>query len=385
MGQAGAAQAIFEEQPSIHEFLNLCTEIDIAQHPQAQRWGLALLKDGDFQERWRLAKIFPKLGEAAIAPVLEIAEDPQQDVELRWFAIRILGQYKEPQAIARLIVLLDDCREEFLAEEIMRALVELQEAATDYVLPLLAQAETRLLAVRALCKIRYPNVVEPLLSVVHDDNPDIRALSIETLGSFRHYRIFTVLIGALKDPASSVRLEAVNALGFWANYAEKELILCHVQPLLHDINLEVCRQASFTLSRLQIPEAATAIATVLQQSTTPLALQVEFVQALAWIDDPSSLDYLAQTLKTAGDNLTLAILKVMGRITEAPRKKQGAYILLDFWQRQKLRDSACRQAFVYTLGQLQQRESGHLLEQLSEDTDESIRLHAIAALRKLTT
>lgn len=385
MGQAGTPQATIDRPPSVHEFLNLCAEVDVADHAHAQQWGLALLRQGDFQERWRIAKVFPKLGKAAIAPILNIAEDPQQDVELRWFAIRILGQYKEPQAIARLIVLLDDCREEFLAEEIMRALVELQEAATDYVLPLLTQTETRLLAVRALCKIRYPNVVEPLLGVVQDANPEIRALAIETLSSFRHHRIFAVLLEALKDPVSKVRLEAVSALGFWANYAEREWIFQYVQPLLYDLNLEVCRQAALTLSRLQTPEAAAAIAEVLRQPTTPLALQMEFVQALAWIDDPSSLDYLAQSLTTAGENLTLTILKVMGRITEAPRKKQGAYILLDFWQRQPLRDPACRQAFVYTLGQLQQRESGYLLEQLSGDIDESIRLHAIAALRKLTT
>jgi len=385
MGQAGTPQAIIDGPPSIHEFLNLCAEVDIADHAHAQQWGLALLMQGDFQERWRIAKVLPKLGKAAIAPILKIAEDPRQDVELRWFAIRILGQYQDPQAIARLVVLLDDCREEFLAEEIMRALVALQAAATDYVLPLLAQPETRLLAVRALSKIRYPNVVEPLLGVVQDANPEIRALAIETLGSFRHHRIFTVLVAALKDPASAVRLEAVSALGFWAHYAEREWIFQYVQPLLYDINLEVCRQAALTLSRLQTPEAATAIAIVLNQSTTPLSLQVELVQALAWIDDPSSLNYLSKSLKTAGENLTLAILKVMGRVTEAPRQKQGACILLDFWQQQPLRDPACRQAFVYTLGQLQQRESGHLLEQLSEDTDASIRLHAIAALRKLTT
>lgn len=334
MGQAGTSQAIADRQPSVHEFLNLCAEVNIADHTQAQQWGLALLKQGDFQERWRIAKVFPKLGKSVIAPILEIAEDPRQDVELRWFAIRILGQYREPEAIARLIVLLDNCQEEFLAEEIMRALVELQEAATDYVLPLLAQTETRLLAVRALCKIRYPNVVEPLLGVVQDENPEIRAIAIETLGSFRHHRIFTVLIESLQDPASVVRLEAVSALGFWANYADRAWILQYVQPLLHDINLEVCRQAALTLSRLQTPEAATAIAEVLSQPTTPLSLQIELIKALAWIDDPSSLDYLAQSLNIAKENLILTILKVMGRITEAPRKKQGAYILLDFWQRQ---------------------------------------------------
>lgn len=384
MGQVGAAQAIAERQPTIDEFIHLCTEIDISQHPQAQAWGLNLLQDADFQDRWRLAKVFHRLGKEAIAPLLELAENPQVDTELRWFAIRILGQYEDAQAIARLILLLDHCEEDFLSEEIMRALVQLQETATDYLLPLLEQEDTRLLAVKALCKIRYPNIVDPLLSVVQDAHVEVRALAIEALSSFRHPNIFGVLLAALRDPASPVRLEAVIGLGFWAGCTDQDLLLEKIKPLLYDVNLDICRQAAFTLSRLQSSAAAKAIAKVLQSPNTPLSLQIDLLQALGWMDVPESLEYLAQTLATTTETMGLETLKVMGRITEHHRKIQGTEILLKFWRGNPAATTPqFRKTFAYALGQLQNPQAYELLSAFAQDPDESVKLHAIAALKKI--
>lgn len=386
MGQIEAAQAIAERQPTIDEFIHLCTEIDISQNSQAQVWGLNLLQSADFQDRWRLAKVLPRLGKKAIAPLLDLAENPQVDTELRWFAIRILGQYEEAQAIARLILLLDYCEEDFLTDEIMSALVRLEEKATDYLIPLLAEEDTRFLAVQALCKIRYPNVVEPLLSVVSDQNVEVRALAIEALSSFRHPSIFGVLLAALRDPASPVRLEAVMGLGFWAGYTDRQLLLEKIAPLLDDVNLEICRQAALTLSRLQTSAAATAIAKVLQSPNTPLSLQMALVQALGWMDVPESLEYLAQTLTTAPETMGVETLKAISRITENHRQIQGTEILLNFWQENSAIPTTAqfRQTFAYALGQLQQPQAHELLNALAQDPDDSVKLHAIAALQKIT-
>jgi HEAT repeat protein len=386
MGQLKADQAIALEPPTIRQFLNLCTEQDISIFPAADQWGLQLLEAGDFQERWRIAKVLPKLGNTIIEPLLKLAENPHQDTELRWFAIRVLGQYQKPEVVTRLVLLLDSCHEEFLADEIMRALLALEERAISYILPLLDQLETRYLAVQALSRLRYPDVVEPLLEVTQDPDPRIRVLAIETLSSFRHYRIFEKLVAALVDPVSEVRLQGIKALGFWANYADKNIIFQQVTPLLYDHNLEVCRQAALTLSRLQTADAAGAIAKVIEKSTTPYSLKIEFVQALAWINDPSSLDLLAQILSNASEDLIQAILKAIGRISETERQLHGAQVLLQFWQRQTVMPMpAIRQHFVYALGHLHQsaaQDIQNILEQLSGDEDEGVRLHAIAALRR---
>ena len=387
MGHVETDPAIASEQPSLQKFLSLCAETNIAAFPAAADWGINLLISGDFQERWRLAKVLRKVGDPICLPLLAIAEDKTQDVELRWFAVRILGQYRSAEVIVRLIVLLEDCREEFLADEIMRALVRLEEKATDYIVPLLQQPEMRLLAVKALCKVRYPNIVEPLLSVVQDEDPEVRSLALEALGGFRHELIFGCLLAGLQDPASSVRTEAVRALGFWANIADKNKIFAQVAPLLHDHNLEVCRQAGLTLSRLQTIEAVEAIAQVLQSETTPFSLKAELIQALSWIEHDASLEALGTILTTASEPLILEIIKVFGRINEANhRQAQATKILLRFWQQKSssLRPNI-RQDLAYSLGQLKQVIAQPLLTKLSEDCDSGVKLHAIAALNKLPT
>src|SRR3712207_8445144 len=50
---------------------------------QVLNLALDVLDAGDFQERWEVAKVFPKLGAIAIAPLLEILEDEDADLELR--------------------------------------------------------------------------------------------------------------------------------------------------------------------------------------------------------------------------------------------------------------------------------------------------------------
>ena len=305
--------------------------------------------------------------------------------ELRWFAIRILGQYRNPEVIARLLVLIENCQEEFLADEIVRALVQLEEQATDYIVPLIQDSETRLLGVKALCKVRYTNIVEPLLGVVGDDNAEVRQLAIEALGSFRHPQIFACLLTATEDPASQVRIEALRALGFWANYEDKDAIFQQVAPLLYDHNLDVCQQAGLALSRLQTADAVEAIAKVAHAETTPLGLKIELVQALGWIDHESSLQALDGILQKASEPLVFEIIKVIGRIDSGgDRQLQGTTILLDFWQRQtELPQQDFRQAFVYALGQLKQPVARDVLLELSQDKDSAVRLHAIAALNKL--
>lgn len=381
---ASAQPSALSTPPSLYEFLNLCVEKDLADLPLAADWGLHLLITGDFEERWRLVKVLKKVGDPIVQPLLAIAETETQELELRWFAVRILGQYRQPEVIVRLIVLLENCREEFLADEIMRALVGLGESATDYIVPLLQQPEMRLLAVKALSKVRYPNIVEPLLGVVQDPNPDIRAIALEALSGFRHELIFNCLLQGLTDPASTVRLEAVRALGFWANFADKSAIFEQVAPLLYDHHLDVCRQAGLTLSRLQTLEAVGAIATVIKSETTPFSLKTELIQALSWIEQASSLSTLGEVLPTASEPIILEIIKVFGRITDGDRPAQATEILLNFWEHQATAlTSKIRQDLAYSLGQLKQAIAQPVLTQLSQDQDSGVRLHAITALNKL--
>lgn len=117
-----------------------------------------------------------------------------------------------------------------------------------------------------------------------------------------------------------MRREAVKGLGFWGQSVDPVLLCEKVQPLLYDFNLEVCAQAGFTLSRFPIPQAAEAIATVLQSPHTPEPLQCNLIQALGWLAIPESLTRLEPLLYHGADTV---VLESSRHLAESPNLTCG--------------------------------------------------------------
>ncbi len=86
---------------------------------------LAVLEVGDFQDRWDVAKIFPLLGDAAIAPLIDLLQDDDADLETRWFAARILGSFNSSAAIQPLIEILHQSKDDDLNAIAAEALTHL--------------------------------------------------------------------------------------------------------------------------------------------------------------------------------------------------------------------------------------------------------------------
>src|SRR4028118_979837 len=223
---------------------------------QVLNWALDVLDAGDFQERWEVAKVIPKLGEIAIAPLIEILEDDEADLEMRWFTARILGEFNAPTAITALVDLLKTAEDEDLAEMAATALSNLGNSAIDALSDLLSDPESRLLATRSLAQIRRPEIIAPLLSVLRDSEVVVRSTAIEALSSFHDSRIPPVLLEALNDPAAVVRKEAAIGLGLRSDLREELDLLNRLKPLLYDFNPDVCQQAAIALGRLGTDEAA---------------------------------------------------------------------------------------------------------------------------------
>ncbi|HEY9298430.1 MAG TPA: HEAT repeat domain-containing protein, partial [Phormidium sp.] len=253
---------------------------------QILNWALEILTWGDFQDRWDVAKIFPGLGKEAIAPLIAILEDEEAEEELRWFVARILGEFNDSAVILPLIDLLKSSGSEELSAMATTALANLGKSAINALTDLLTQEQGRLLAVRGLAHIRTKETITPLLSVVNDQQVEVRATAIEALGSFHDPLIFPVLLAALKDVAASVRKEAVIALGVRSDLKNQLNLVQVVKPLLWDFNIEVCQQAAIALGRLGTDEAADALFLLWQSSVTPLPLQLQGIRALGWVETP---------------------------------------------------------------------------------------------------
>ncbi len=354
---------------------------------QVLNLALDVLDAGDFQERWEVAKVFPRLGAIAIAPLIELLEDDEADLEMRWFAGRILGEFNHPTVITSLVHLLKTSEDEDLTAMAAAALSSLGNSAVDALASLLADPESRLLATQSLSQIRRPEIIAPLLSVVHDPEASVRSTAIEALSSFHDPRIPPVLLDALDDHAAAVRKEAVIGLGLRSDLWEELDLLNRLKLLLYDFNREVCQQAAIALGRSGTDEAADALFDVLKSPATPVPLQIDFVRALGWVKTPKALDYLQQTLTEASVECALEIVRVLGRIEEPVLKTRATQILIDFLNSEhpSAKTATIKQALAQAWGELGEIGAIDALVGLLAEPTDSVRLHAIAALKNFPT
>ena len=404
---AGASGGQQQADPNINLVLTLALEI---------------LQTGDFHQRWEVAKVFPRLGSCAIAPLVDIlADSAEEDRELRWFAARILGDFHHPDAIAALVEVLKTDHSEDLTAMAAAALASLGASsknatafrlAIDALTELLHQDDTRSLAVRALSHIRHSETITPLLSVIRDKEVAVRTTAIEALASFHDDRILPVLLDALKDTAAPVRREATIGLGLRAQLQEQLELVAQLTEQLWDFNLEVCNAAAIALGRMGTDAAADALFSVLRKGTAPLSLQVQVVRSLGWIETPKALIYLQQAIAQRNslqvsrgaevllcrgellapdgsaeiDLVSQEIIAVLGRVEKPDVVPLAAKILLDALNSNypTIQHPRLKQALATSLGHLKDPVAIDSLIQMLADGDEGIKWHAIAALKKFS-
>jgi HEAT repeat protein len=357
-------------------------------------------------------------GVAAIDPLLSLlaAENPEndeQDWELLWFVARILGNFNDPSVIPALVNLLVETAEHSeVASMAAMSLANYGAAAVGPLSALLSNDATRLLAVQALVQIRHSDVVAPLLSLVNDPSPTIRAAAIESLGHFYDPAVSVALLAALDDLNPLVRKAAVVGLGIQARHFNQHFnqleLTEHLKRRLWDFNLEVCNQAAIALGRVGTEAAADALFAVLQSAHTPLSLQIGAVRALAWIDTGYALKLLQAFLHGSESadqshspkpskemNLSLQpqfsvqqeIITLLGRVESTESKHQAVQILLSLLQLDQawMQTPQSRQTLALSLGQLGLPAALDALIVLLADPNASVQLHAIAALKQLNS
>lgn len=346
---------------------------------------LNMLRLGDFQHQWAIAKILPRFGSKIIVPLSVLVKDEQLEVEVRWFICQILGSFPEESVVLTLVQLLQSTTDNELITIAGKTLINIGDRAIDSLIGLLSQPEYSLLAVKSLSYIRTASTIAPLLSVTTHQDAEIRAIAISALGSFHDCRIPPVLINALQDRASRVRKEAAIALGFRPDICQEFELVKHLQPLLRDLNLEVCHEAAIALGRMQQETANTALFEVLQADTTPISLKTDLIKTLGWSKLSSGVTYLETALQNAGELIIQETITALGRTSNPDLKPLAVKALNNFWQRQQPCSPYVRQLIATALGELRDRTARPILEELTQDSNRKVQLHAISALKKLSS
>lgn len=345
---------------------------------------LAMLSQADFQHQWTVAKIFPLFGNKIISPLSALVKDEELEVETRWFICQILGNFPEQSVVLTLVQLLQSTTDSELIAIAGKTLIAIGDRAIDSLVELLSQPEHSLLAAKSLSYIRTVATIDPLLKVTAHEDAEIRAIAINALGSFHDRRILPVLITALEDRASKVRKEAAIALGFRPDLCREFDLVKHLQPLLQDLNLEVCHEAAIALGRMQQKTANLVLFKVLQADTTPISLKTDLIKALSWSKLSSGIAYLAEVLNNAGELISQEIITVLGRTKSVELKPLAARVLISSWQQQQPLSAQVRQIMATALGELRDPSAQIVLEQLAIDGDRKVQLHALSALKKLS-
>lgn len=359
------------------------TDREVGQ--QALNLALQVLLEGDFPQKWAITKLFPTFGKPALLPLIAILEDDTIDPQVHWFTVKILGEFPESIVIIALANILQTTREEDIASIASQTLAYIGKPAIEVLINLLEEPKYRLFAARSLAHIRTIETIAPLIKVSQDCNSEIRAIAIEALGSFHVDPIPSILIRALQDTSSLVRKEAVTALGFRQDIATELNSIDHLQPLLYDININVCHQAAIALGRMHHPKSVRVLSEVLGSSNTPLELKLIIVRALGWSEIELALDYLQQALAEAEKLVCQEIITILGRLLEPKLKAKATKILIDFAHSQsaKMIEYELKATLATSLGELGQIIAEDTLKQLEKDSEPKVRLHAIAALKKL--
>jgi len=347
---------------------------------------LQILTQGDFEQQWEIAKIFPKLGEIAMLPLVRMIHDSEADLENRWFAARILGGFDRPPAIAALIEII--CTDED-AELTAIAIGSLTKIGTPAISALTAILATpgatiqRGMAVTILAQIRHSQTIEPLIQVIDDPDPQLRTTIVEALGSFHDARIPPLLLAKLTDVAASVRKAAVVSLSLRSDLAIELNLSQQLRALLSDLDFAVCEATALGLSRLPDPRVVGILAEVLNSPRFPDRLKSAVILALGWIGSVAAIDSAIAALDKIDADLAPEIIVGISK-TERERVYASQQLVAYLYSRDlSAHPPLVKQELAAALGNLGNIATVPALVELANDRDERVRLHAITARSKL--
>ena len=379
------------------------TEFQLEQIEQA----IAQITTGDFHHKWdsvrNFRKQFAHWGDRPISSLIERL-NRSTDPENQWFLVRTLSHYDHPVVIETLASFLVATPVADLQIEATKALTQLGNSAIAILTRLIqySATEKRILAARTLAKIRTGKVIEPLLSVANDADPQLRLIATEALGSFHDSRITAVLIQALEDE-SNIAIEAVRALGRRSDLLATTDLVEPLRQCLLKADETIAKESAIALGRLGTEPCTTVLGQFLTQPA-PTRVKIAAVRALSWLNTPSSILYLATAFESPMPLVMPAVKQEIARAlgqTDAPALKPLAAKPLVTWIKAVNTDKsntdkfdtdtfnientfALKQAVISALSRIGSIETINSLKPLLNDDDARIRMHIISAIEKIS-
>jgi len=168
------------------------------------------LRDGDWQVREVVIEGLGQIGSPAVELLIKLL----RDWDVRKYAIAALGKIRDERVLDPLMLQL---RNDEFKDDALNALVELGQPALPRLVTGLKDKDenVRKQAVKALGRIKHPEAIDPLISMLADSDYYIRlmaAAGLEAIGDDRGREAIKPL---MKDPDLVVRMRVERILAKW--------------------------------------------------------------------------------------------------------------------------------------------------------------------------
>ena len=137
---------------------------------------IEVLENGDFQEKWDINKLFKQIGKPAIAPLIEILNAQEVDLEERWFITRILAEFNTEEFLEVMGNIVIRSKPKDIQEIAAEIRANCGNSGVDLLTNLLAKPELKLLVIKALAKINCISMIPALLTFFKDENYEVRIM-----------------------------------------------------------------------------------------------------------------------------------------------------------------------------------------------------------------
>lgn len=191
--------------------------------------------------------------------------------------------------------------------------------------------EMRAGAADVLGRIGAVSSIRPLSELVGDEDPWVRARAAAALGMIPHVRSVDALIEALSHPDPTVRWYAAEGLA----HNPSPRSVPHLIRVLDDANLQVRTHAARALRRSGAPEAQTALKQAICRHVDQLSSETErerlhAIWALTLIGNPSVVEPLLEHLRSGSPqtrraaSAALSVIPGGSRARTRWRRRSGA-------------------------------------------------------------
>lgn len=327
--------------------------------PRAYQPIQGLLADKNTKVRVEVIRALGHFGDPTVVPMLiGLLADPKS--EFRQAAARSLGQLKDPRGLPPLLAYLakmeyeeayhitmalsdfDDVRVieplltllehqdlAYLRTMVADALGRMGDQAMTYLLNVLADSAREpgihACVVEALGKRPRPAFLQPLLAVLHHDNPWIREQAVQALGVLRDPQAIPPLLNVLanQEEDGGVRAKAITALSMLGEASIVEMLI----ECLSSAHQPLVYAAVKALGELQAVSAIQPLIDVLFREDCVFAYTA-IGEALCKLGDPSVVNLLLPRLSTSPSRQRWEIVRVMLHFHDA-RLSDPLLALLD--------------------------------------------------------